>query len=65
MLARQTAPRRFTAANLSPAPIRGLELRNLSVPRLESRCEIIEGDSPRAKAAGLLARLRADGVLNG
>ncbi len=65
MLARQTAPRRFTVANLSPAPIRGLELRILSVPRLESRCEIIEGDSPRAKAAGLLARLRADGVLNG
>ncbi len=65
MLARQTAPRRFNAPDLSPAPRRGIELRNLSVPRLESRCEIIEGDSPRAKASGLLARLRAEGVLNG
>lgn len=65
MLARQTAPRRFSALDLSPAPVRALELRTLSIPRLERRCEIIEGDSPRAKAAGLLARLRAEGVLNG
>ena len=65
MLARQTAPRRFSAADLSPAPIRGLELRKLSVPRLERTCEIMEGDSPEAKAAGLLARLRAEGVING
>jgi electron transfer flavoprotein beta subunit len=65
MLARQTTPKRFSALDLSPAAIRGIELRNLSVPRVEGRCEIIEGDSPRAKAAGLLARLRAEGVLNG
>lgn len=65
MLARQTAPRRFSAPDLSPAAIRGIELRSLSVPRVEGRCEIIEGDSPRAKAAGLLARLRAEGVFHG
>lgn len=65
MLARQNAPQRFSAADLSPAPKRGLELRRLSVPRLEGRCEIIGGDSPQEKAASLLARLREEGVLNG
>jgi len=62
MLARQTAPVRFSASDLSMNLVRGVELRTISIPQLENRCEIIGGDSPAAKAAGLLARLREEGV---
>jgi electron transfer flavoprotein beta subunit len=65
MLARQTAPARFSASELAPPATRGIELRTLSVPRVENRCEIIGGDSPEAKAAVRLARLREEGVLRG
>ncbi len=65
MQARQTAPRRFTAAEFSSDLRWGVGLRAISVPRLENNCEIIGGSSPAEKAASLLARLREEGVLGG
>lgn len=65
MLARQTAPKRFSASEFSTDVTRGVELRTINVPRRENQCEIIGGNSPAEKAAALLARLRKEGVLGG
>jgi electron transfer flavoprotein beta subunit len=36
----------------------GLELRDVSIPSRESRCEIIDGETPEERAAKLAVRLR-------
>ncbi len=43
----------------------GVEIVELFVPDVQGHCEVIEGDSPAAKAATLMTRLREVGALDG
>ena len=64
MAARRTPPEVMQAADLASDGT-GVKLVELFVPQVQGHGEIIEGDSPGAKAATLLKRLVAAGVLDG
>lgn len=65
MAARRTPPETRDAAGLAGDAGSSLELVELVVPEVQGGCEIIEGDSPAAKARVLLARLEEAGALDG
>jgi hypothetical protein len=55
----------WTAADLGVEPSRvgaaaaRLRLRDMQIPHRESRCELVEGESPPEQGARLAERLRA------
>jgi len=64
--ARRKSPTILKASDLSMAlPESGTELVRITVPSMQGHCEIIEGDSARAKVAELLRKLSTKGVLVG
>ena len=66
MAARRTQHEVFSAADLAPGESGGgVELVELFVPEVQGQCEVLDGDSPEAKAAVLLERLAQAGVLDG
>jgi electron transfer flavoprotein beta subunit len=65
MAARRTPPETMDANALAGEARAALELVALNVPEVQGGCDIIEGETPEAKARALLARLRDAGALDG
>ncbi len=65
MAARRTPPEVMDGTALAGPANVTVELVELMVPEVQGGCEIIEGDSPAAKASALLARLEESGALDG
>ena len=65
MAARRTPPELMDATALAGPVSAAIELVELMVPEVQGRFEVIEGDTPAAKAQTLLARLDQAGALNG
>lgn len=64
MISRQAVPVRFDASLLEEGIEHAILLSRLRVAEIEGSCEFISGTDARAKAANLLERLRAEGVLS-
>lgn len=64
MRARRYGVRTFDAAELIAESAVGVELVELAIPKLPGQCVFIEGTTPAAQAAALVARLREGGVLS-
>jgi electron transfer flavoprotein beta subunit len=66
LAARRKPPEVFEAGDLlGEDESARVEIIQLSVPNVQGHCEVIEGDSPQAKAAALLEALTTSGALNG
>ena len=65
MAARRTPPDTMDASALADTSTPPLELAALEVPAVQGQCELIEGETPAAKAAALLERLEAMGAIDG
>ena len=66
LAARRKPPAARTAEELLDGDgAHALEVVELLVPEVQGQCEMIEGETPRAKAEALMARLAESGALDG
>jgi|SRR5579883_483945 len=66
LAARRSQPTVYQATELLPGPGRHtVELVRLVVPEVRGQCELIEGETPAAKAEALMRRLEEIGALDG
>jgi electron transfer flavoprotein beta subunit len=66
LAARRAQPTVYEAMDLLPqAAVPTVELLRIVVPEVEGRCELIEGETPAARAEALLQRLQQIGALDG
>jgi electron transfer flavoprotein beta subunit len=63
--ARRKAPQVRQAADVLGAASGGVEVVEVYIPNVQGHCEVIQGDSPAAKAAALMARLVQTGAFDG
>lgn len=63
MRARRYSVRTFDASELIAEGSVAVELVELAIPEVQGQCVFIEGETPAAKAAALVARLREGGAL--
>ncbi len=65
MRARRQAPALLHGPDLVPLAPPGVALLELAIPEIQGQCEVIDGETPEAQAAALLARLQEAGALRG
>jgi electron transfer flavoprotein beta subunit len=64
MAARRNPPAERAAADLLEGDDARVELMRLIVPDVQGHCEVIDGDSPEAKAQALMALLQGQGMFD-